>query len=966
MEELLRSIDWNTLQTWKGDPKQLPALLSSLLSLSERDRDSAHTQLHEMLLKDSVVASAAKEVVRVLLSLVQDDATPEREELLLLLVSLAIGDEWRCLRFGADGVGTDVYPAIRALTPVCLRWLSVPSAPLRATAAYFLAFFPDAALPAVLKEKIADEADEVAKASMILCLGMQLGPDRWMKDPIDEWPFSLWKDKSQSFLIRFACAAGLLFQLHRHFRNLPKRMYLLLEGIEEMDLWAPFLGWGKDNVSRLASALLSSVHKRYASAEFATEDDEIYQEPTPTPEAPNLDEDPSLVSNPYVFEKASEAAPVVTLEGFDKIPWSELDDAYGPATWVPRQIQALASPEEKDREWGLGALFAGINHQGSIYSASPYAVPFLIALLKHPKVEDKDGILRLLAGLAMHDPAWCLVKGAEQLSLRSTCYEAVCEGASVFASLLSHESAKVRLAASYLLAFLQEPAPLVIGKVRDALLEEQDPRARGSHLLCLGLLGRYLRSLEDKALFLRFFSSHDRLIKLCAALALLYLEGAKAPLEAMQHIEQERAGTFYVQGFLWSDNNLSGFASQLYRASRSNEALFEDLSSDAASVRHDASADLLARLFPKDYARQVSLWLPEELSPEQRRLLTYKAQNEAEQLWSLSSLGLPHNQVFLGRFLGLVPEGALDKRLPWKGQSLPCWKLLWMALHDEMTQAEWISLLNTQKTPEDIEDLLLDLFEDSYALWFLRDDGYNPEHFDAEITLATRYLQVCAATAALLQARAVPFVKARLASYSPDKYRGRFECLVALLILAQHNALSEEYDALVRLDNAPVAHYPVVLREILQAMPLERRAKKILPLPLFGYLQTQNQRGTLWVLEPARAWDFIDLCPTKEATEKLLSAMYEWDAYEENPFQDPKKRGKPGSPQVGYNRNSYGADLPKRPPFPWEKLALCLSSFGELLSKTLQESLQTGLFQNKEFRQKLTEAAQHPTINARQ
>jgi hypothetical protein len=64
------------------------------------------------------------------------------------------------------------------------------------------------------------------------------------------------------------------------------------------------------------------------------------------------------------------------LAGVDDIPWRELGHAYGEAGAVPALLRTLALGSGGAEE-ALGELYGSICHQGSVYSATVYAVPFL-------------------------------------------------------------------------------------------------------------------------------------------------------------------------------------------------------------------------------------------------------------------------------------------------------------------------------------------------------------------------------------------------------------------------------------------------------------------------------------------------------------------------------------------------------------------------------------------------------------
>lgn len=67
------------------------------------------------------------------------------------------------------------------------------------------------------------------------------------------------------------------------------------------------------------------------------------------------------------------------LEGLNDINWQRLTHAYGPASDVPELIRNLTSPAPDIREQAQKGLRSTIWHQGTVYEATAYALPFLIA-----------------------------------------------------------------------------------------------------------------------------------------------------------------------------------------------------------------------------------------------------------------------------------------------------------------------------------------------------------------------------------------------------------------------------------------------------------------------------------------------------------------------------------------------------------------------------------------------------------
>lgn len=93
------------------------------------------------------------------------------------------------------------------------------------------------------------------------------------------------------------------------------------------------------------------------------------------------------------------------LEGLDTINWSSLTHAHGAATNVPGLLRSLLSDNAEVRMGAVSDLHEHIWHQGTVYSASAAAVPFLYELLAHSDVQDKDGVVSLLGSIATGEGA---------------------------------------------------------------------------------------------------------------------------------------------------------------------------------------------------------------------------------------------------------------------------------------------------------------------------------------------------------------------------------------------------------------------------------------------------------------------------------------------------------------------------------------------------------------------------------
>jgi hypothetical protein len=88
------------------------------------------------------------------------------------------------------------------------------------------------------------------------------------------------------------------------------------------------------------------------------------------------------------------------LSGIDQIRWDLLQHAYGAATDVPDCLCILAYGNEAQREDIQCELESNIFHQGTTYSATPFAVPFLIRMISTTWVHDRIWISKYLKTLA--------------------------------------------------------------------------------------------------------------------------------------------------------------------------------------------------------------------------------------------------------------------------------------------------------------------------------------------------------------------------------------------------------------------------------------------------------------------------------------------------------------------------------------------------------------------------------------
>ncbi|MGW8362896.1 HEAT repeat domain-containing protein [Streptomyces wedmorensis] len=247
------------------------------------------------------------------------------------------------------------------------------------------------------------------------------------------------------------------------------------------------------------------------------------------------------------------------LAGLDDIDWAALGHAYGSAEDVPGQLRAVCGPDEEARESAFRSLFGNIFHQGTRYSASPYAVPFLTRIAVAGPADARGDALLLLTRLAVdwHDEydlplgidttAWraAAVSPEENLrwydeqiaaetnldrltilhEVRAYCaaghpvdtregalrsYDAVRAQLPALLELLGDPAEEIRTKTAYLLGWFPEEADATLPPLLACLDGERDPACAATVLVAIGLLadhdpdGRLRRHLDHEHPLLRW------------------------------------------------------------------------------------------------------------------------------------------------------------------------------------------------------------------------------------------------------------------------------------------------------------------------------------------------------------------------------------------------------------------------------------------------------------------------------
>ena len=365
------------------------------------------------------------------------------------------------------------------------------------------------------------------------------------------------------------------------------------------------------------------------------------------------------------------------LDGLDDIPWKRLTHAHGPADDVPDLLRSLrTAPAEMIGEQSpLWHLCGNIWHQGTVYEATAYAVPFLMELAACPMVPDRIGILGLLAAIAtgtsyydvhgnlLNEPDFAERKAVE-LRWVEQAHAAVARGVAAFLAITEEET-DVRLAAAHVLAVLPEHREIVGARLRRMVNAETGSVQRAGLLLLLGLAGD--RSEATLSALTGALSGDDLMQRRSATLAFAYLKPDPLPDLARAAILDAIAADDLEHGFdglPWdaiAEIDRGKLLACLDAASREEAVMAAIVAIEAGKATHQTVSTVLSLIFPHRPPREKPPLSGSELSPVQKRAVR-----------AISSAMEGGRRIFYGAFpLWGLPETAAGWRELASGGSPP-------------------------------------------------------------------------------------------------------------------------------------------------------------------------------------------------------------------------------------------------------------------------------------------------------
>ncbi len=356
------------------------------------------------------------------------------------------------------------------------------------------------------------------------------------------------------------------------------------------------------------------------------------------------------------------------LRGLDAVPWKTLKHAYGAATDVPQTLRGLVGDgETRKRAWSK--LRSTIWHQGTRFSATAHAVPFLIRLVEDRATPGRAALLVYLVDLAWGFADEALAEPLAPISFgrgafRAT-YEAVAAGTPRYLALLDDDDPRVRAAAAYAAPWFESTAKRVVDDVRTRLAREDDVVARASMTLALGMAARRCREREPFAQALR---DRDELVRACAACALAWADENQASSRALEPLVGQ--AQLRKTALPWNRGDLAGLAGILLAARAKGStsgmiALARGLATieDPLRALQAAIALLAATGLAKLPREPVML---QSLNDAQREALTLLSEHAPSFHFAnigahLDAHGLPASRDGLQRWLGIAAATS-----PWE------------------------------------------------------------------------------------------------------------------------------------------------------------------------------------------------------------------------------------------------------------------------------------------------------------
>ncbi len=208
------------------------------------------------------------------------------------------------------------------------------------------------------------------------------------------------------------------------------------------------------------------------------------------------------------------------LEHLDEIDWNSLEHSYGPASDVPAAIRSLLSENEDEWREALDFFWGKVIHQGTVSSATPRTIPFLLEVIEICPESRKPELLELISAFA--GASTCPEYSETGPDVIEDCRLGVSRGWQIYLQIYLNSSERGSCAAALALSYCCESALEVAGVLAKHLEHEPNPWKASSGIIAVGKLAG--QSKLEWLLHLARSVEHS-LVRFCASRAVL--ESAK-------------------------------------------------------------------------------------------------------------------------------------------------------------------------------------------------------------------------------------------------------------------------------------------------------------------------------------------------------------------------------------------------------------------------------------------------------
>ncbi len=257
-------VEWSKLEDATGDASRVGDWIETLASPRAPSRVEAIGRLWAHLCNQGTVSEASLAAVPYLFAQLLRRGMRDRDEIICLLVGIAVGDHSHFLDGSAaphkrapkrakkaKSIEGRCYDAVLANLKVFRDLVGDGDAKVRAAAAFALAWFPDdkGVGAARLMARSTVERDEAAEASMAITLG-HLGVE-------EAWPILRELFRAKSKLLRVAAAIALAYLDPKE--KIDDIRGVLGEGLGDLDRTR--VPWNGGNLGEHAAAVLLSLRR---------------------------------------------------------------------------------------------------------------------------------------------------------------------------------------------------------------------------------------------------------------------------------------------------------------------------------------------------------------------------------------------------------------------------------------------------------------------------------------------------------------------------------------------------------------------------------------------------------------------------------------------------------------------------------------------------------------------------------